>query len=237
VAASVLTGSIAAVVAVVVVFAGAPEPVIDGTALLGFAVGWALLLALSARFTDRPQRWAAVPAAAMAMSGAALLIFEPSNAVLDALGWVWPSALIALIVWMGIQVHRKLAGALARWFVSPVLVIMTVAAIGGGYHTVRQSLDRAAESAAPGQLFDVGDHRLYLSCTGSGEPTVIMEPGLGEDSAEWGWIAPAVADRTRVCVYDRPAAASANPARPPRTASRSPPTCTLFWTARTSPAR
>ena len=47
-------------------FAGGREPVITGAILLGFAVGWALLAVLSVRFTDRPQRWAAVPAAAMA---------------------------------------------------------------------------------------------------------------------------------------------------------------------------
>jgi pimeloyl-ACP methyl ester carboxylesterase len=49
----------------------------------------------------------------------------------------------------------------------------------------------------------VGDHRLYLSCTGSGEPTVILEPGLGETSAAWGWIEPTISAHTRVCVYDR----------------------------------
>ena len=49
------------------------EPVVDGLVLLGFAVGWALLAALSVRFTDHPQRWAAVPAAVLGVGGAALL--------------------------------------------------------------------------------------------------------------------------------------------------------------------
>src|SRR5215211_1669008 len=55
----------------------------------------------------------------------------------------------------------------------------------------------------PGQLIDVGGHRLHLSCTGSGTPTVVLEPGAGEMSSSLGWIAPAVARNTRVCVYDR----------------------------------
>ncbi|MFL6295900.1 MAG: alpha/beta fold hydrolase, partial [Actinomycetes bacterium] len=55
----------------------------------------------------------------------------------------------------------------------------------------------------PGQLIDVGGHRLHLSCTGSGTPTVVLEPGRGELSSNLGWIAPAVAQNTRVCVYDR----------------------------------
>ena len=55
----------------------------------------------------------------------------------------------------------------------------------------------------PGQLIDVGGHRLHLNCTGSGSPTVVLEPGGGEMSSNLGWIAPAVARDTRVCVYDR----------------------------------
>jgi pimeloyl-ACP methyl ester carboxylesterase len=55
----------------------------------------------------------------------------------------------------------------------------------------------------PGRLIDVGGHRLHLSCTGSGTPTVVLEPGAGEMSSNLGWITPAVARDTRVCVYDR----------------------------------
>jgi pimeloyl-ACP methyl ester carboxylesterase len=49
----------------------------------------------------------------------------------------------------------------------------------------------------------VGGHRLHLNCTGSGSPTVVLQPGAGEFSSNMGWIAPAVARNTRVCVYDR----------------------------------
>ena len=56
-------------------------------------------------------------------------------------------------------------------------------------------------SGSPG--IDVGGHRLHLSCTGSGTPTVVLEPGGGDMSSNLGRIAPAVARDTRVCVYDR----------------------------------
>jgi pimeloyl-ACP methyl ester carboxylesterase len=52
-------------------------------------------------------------------------------------------------------------------------------------------------------LIDVGGHRLHLNCTGSGSPTVVLEPGAGAMSSDLGWITPAVARETRVCVYDR----------------------------------
>ncbi len=75
--------------------------------------------------------------------------------------------------------------------------------MGGGYETVRESLDARAYPM-PGQLVDVGGYRLHLHCTGTGSPTVILEPGQGGVSSDLGWIAPAVARDTTVCVYDRP---------------------------------
>jgi hypothetical protein len=56
-----------------VVVGGAPEPVITGAALLGFALGWALLAVLSARLTTQPQNWAWVPTAGLAATGLGLL--------------------------------------------------------------------------------------------------------------------------------------------------------------------
>jgi pimeloyl-ACP methyl ester carboxylesterase len=80
--------------------------------------------------------------------------------------------------------------------------MLALASVGGGYQTLRASLDATAV-AMPGRLVDVGGHRLHLSCTGSGSPTVVLEPGAGAMSSSLGWITPAVATETRVCVYDR----------------------------------
>jgi pimeloyl-ACP methyl ester carboxylesterase len=74
-------------------------------------------------------------------------------------------------------------------------------ALGAGYETIREARDRRI--VAPGQLVDVGGHRLHLRCAGSGTPTVLLQSGLGETAAYWGWISPAIARDTRVCVYDR----------------------------------
>jgi pimeloyl-ACP methyl ester carboxylesterase len=52
-------------------------------------------------------------------------------------------------------------------------------------------------------MVDVGGHRLYLACRGTGSPTVVLENGLGEDTPSWAWIVKDVARDTRVCVYDR----------------------------------
>jgi pimeloyl-ACP methyl ester carboxylesterase len=55
----------------------------------------------------------------------------------------------------------------------------------------------------PGELHEVGEHRLHLSCTGEGEPTVLLLGGMGENSAAWGLVQPRIAETTRVCSYDR----------------------------------
>ena len=93
----------------------------------------------------------------------------------------------------------------------PLLAVYALTAIGGSYQTLRESLDRRMY-VAPGWLVDVGGHRLHLSCAGSGLPTVVFESGLGETAAYWGWIAPAVARDTRVCVYDRAGRGWSDPA-------------------------
>jgi len=215
VAVSLLVGLAAAAVGVVV-SAGGTEPVVDGLVLLGFAAGWALLLVLSVFFTDHPQRWAAVATAVMGLGGAALLVFTPSNATMDALGWVWPPALLGLLVWITVQIRRQLPRRGGRWLLYPVIAVTALAAVGGGIHTVTRSVDQATVETLPGQLIDVGDHRLYLSCNGTGEPTVILEPGLGGTSAAWGWIEPTVAAHTRVCVYDRAGRGHSDPSPDPQ---------------------
>ncbi len=211
-----LFAGLAAAALGVTVSAGGTEPVVDALVLLGFAAGWALLLVLSMFLTDHPQTWAAVPAAVMGVGGVALLVFTPSSAALDALGWVWPPALVGLLVWISTRIRRQLPRRSGRWMLYPVIAVTAVAAVGGSIHIVTQTIDQASAETLPGQLIDVGDHRLYLSCNGSGEPTVILEPGLGGTAPAWGWIAPVVATQTRVCVYDRAGRGRSDPAPQPR---------------------
>jgi pimeloyl-ACP methyl ester carboxylesterase len=49
----------------------------------------------------------------------------------------------------------------------------------------------------------VGGHRLHLTCTGIGSPTVVLENGLSEISPLWSGITAQVSRTTRVCAYDR----------------------------------
>src|SRR3954471_15038613 len=151
----------------------------------------------------------------MGMAGAALLAFAPGDVVLDALGWVWPPLFLALLAVTVVRVHQNLHGRARSWVVYPLLTVYALSAVGGGYQTVRESLRRRMHPA-PGQMIDVGGHRLYLNCAGSGTPTVVLESGLGEGSAYWESISTAVAGDTRVCVYDRAGRGWSEPASAPQ---------------------
>lgn len=200
---SMTVGAVAALILAVVVFEGATEPVVTGVVLLAFAASWAMLAALSVRLTDRPQLWALVPAGIMGGLGVASLVLRPGDDALSTLSWVWPVGLLALAAWMTVQSRRSLPGWSRRVVLSPILGLMVVGSVGGAYERVRESQDRSTYDM-PGDLVDVGAHRMHIHCTGTGSPTVVLEDGLGEGSTRMsGWIAPAVAESTRVCVYDR----------------------------------
>jgi pimeloyl-ACP methyl ester carboxylesterase len=123
--------------------------------------------------------------------------------------------MLALTAWMAVRIHRDLRSRAARLMLYAVIALSVVAGVGGAYETFRESSDTATYSM-PGQLVDVGGHRLHLNCTGSGSPTVVLEPGAGDMSSAFGWIAPAVARDTRVCTYDRAGRGWSDPANTPQ---------------------
>jgi pimeloyl-ACP methyl ester carboxylesterase len=206
-------GAVTALAMTLGVFDGAPEYVITGVALLSFALGWLMLAALAGRFTDQPQRWAFVPAAATAVAGAALLVVAPGDSTIAALGWVWPPAVLALAVWITVKARHDLRNWSRRLVVYPVAAVMVLAAIGGGIET---AVAAAPPMPAQGRMVDVGDHRLYLECTGAGSPTVVLSNGFSEHTSSWAWITPTISQTTRVCTYDRAGQGWSDPAGSPQ---------------------
>jgi len=180
---------------------GGSEPTITGSVLIAFALGWGLLAVSSTRFTDQPQRWALVPAASLGLVGLGLIVTQPSVDGMGILSWIWPPALVALVVFMVISARASLHSRLRRWVLYPVFAILVLMAVGGMAETIMELGGHPAPMT--GQLVDVGDHRLRIDCTGDGSPTVVLESGLGESSFYWARVSAAVATTTKVCVYDR----------------------------------
>lgn len=103
-----------------------------------------------------------------------------------------------------------------------VVVLGGCASPAAGPASGEVSATRAASGATFAGLVDIGGgRRLYLTCRGSGSPTVVLISGTGGGADEWTSVAdsadpaaPAtasplsvfdtVARTTRVCAYDRP---------------------------------
>ncbi len=58
-------------------------------------------------------------------------------------------------------------------------------------------------TAPPGKLYDVGNYRLHLYCTGTGSPAVILDAGIGGFSLDWSGVQRRLPEHVRVCSYDR----------------------------------
>ena len=152
------------------------------------------------RFSDQPQRWAVAPAAFMGVAGLASL--SGSAAVHAVLSWVWPPVLFGLVVWMFVRVRRELrsriaAGCCTRcslcWRSPPWAAAMRPCGVAG-----RQGLSDARPAGRCGWV------RVAPELHRFGQPDGRYGTGSGRSLLGLGWIAPAVARDSTVCVYDRP---------------------------------
>ena len=197
---AIVAGAVLAVVLVLLVARAGSEPLVTGSVLLAFGVGWALMAFLADRFSGQPQRWLYVPAGAMLVTGLVLVLLQPGPSLMDLAGWVWPVALAILAVWMVRELRRQLPGR-GRWLVGGLIAALLLIAVAGALTTVGTALTPRA--AGSGRLVAVGGRSLYLECAGSGSPAVILQAGLGNSATAWERIAPVVAQSTTVCAYDR----------------------------------
>src|SRR5919199_2908361 len=89
-----------------------------------------------------------------------------------------------------------------RPLVGLVVVLLVLAIIGAIYQAIATKLAERAYPP-PGEMLDVGSYSLHINCVGQGSPTVVLDAGLGEFSAQWVRVQREVSDTTRVCAYDR----------------------------------
>ena len=98
-----------------------------------------------------------------------------------------------------------------------VAALLALAVIGAIYQAVATEIDRRTYPP-PGQLVEVGGHRLHLHCVDQGTPTVILEAASGGMSAHWVRVQQEVARTTRACAYDRAGLGWSEPGPGPRDA-------------------
>ncbi|MBX2869852.1 MAG: alpha/beta hydrolase [Acidiferrobacterales bacterium] len=71
---------------------------------------------------------------------------------------------------------------------------------------------------APGKLVEANGVLNHIFCTGQGQPTILLEAGLGGNSLEWHPVQTSLAKHSRVCSYDRPGYGWSEIATSPRNA-------------------
>lgn len=105
------------------------------------------------------------------------------------------------------------------WLGRIVVSIIGLALIAYIYEPIAEAADAKAYPP-PGQLVDVGGHRLHINCTGTGSPTVVIDSGQGDWSTSWGVVQQEVAKTTRICTYDRAGLGWSEPGPLPRDAAQ-----------------
>lgn len=101
----------------------------------------------------------------------------------------------------------------------PLWIVATLLAAGAAYQAIG-ARRHARRFAPPGELIDVGGHRLHAVCRGEGRPLVLLESGIAASSVSWAIVQPEIAKFTRVCAYDRAGLAWSDPPSCARSFSR-----------------
>lgn len=83
--------------------------------------------------------------------------------------------------------HQRRGGRGLLGWVRPILLVLLilVAMLAGAGLIYQWSSTRSDYQAfpPPGQLVDIGGHRLHVNCVGEGSPTVILDASGGNSSA------------------------------------------------------
>ena len=112
---------------------------------------------------------------------------------------------------------RSYLGCLGRGTIGLVIFLVIVLVAGLIYQASASASD-LKKYPPPGELYDVGDYRLHLYCTGAtseGSPTVVLEAGSGFPALTWYLVQKDVAGFARVCSYDRAGYGWSDPASGP----------------------
>lgn len=102
--------------------------------------------------------------------------------------------------------HRGKRGGwwrmIRRLLIGLVAALVLLGCAGSVWNFIAVRHDRAA-NPPPGRILEVNGHAMHLYCIGTGEPTLVLESGHGDDFTAWGKVQSALSTVTRVCSYDR----------------------------------
>src|SRR5215211_5017014 len=96
---------------------------------------------------------------------------------------------------------RRLMRRIGMALLGLIVVLLALAVAGATYQAIATELAERAYPP-PGEMVDVGGYSLHVNCVGQGSPTVLLDAGSGEFSAQWVRVQQEVSDTTRMCAYD-----------------------------------
>ena len=131
---------------------------------------------------------------------------------------------------MTAQTRRRPAAR--SWLLYPVFAVMALSARRRRLRDVGDQLGRRAAPVAGDRLVDVGGHRLNIRCVGSGSPTVVLEPGLGESASAIARGSRPRSPAPRVCACTTAPATGAATPPPARTRRATSTSCSSAHTCR-----
>jgi pimeloyl-ACP methyl ester carboxylesterase len=95
--------------------------------------------------------------------------------------------------------------------------LVALVLLGLAYQAIATELDKRAYSPR-GERYTVKGRSMHIVCMGEGSPVVILQAGGGAESLWWYWVQNQMAERTRVCAFDRPGYGWSEPTSEPRDA-------------------
>lgn len=107
------------------------------------------------------------------------------------------------------------------WIISIIITLIILLLLAGAAYQRIETERDARRYPPPGQLMDVGGHRLHIHVEGKhkpGAPTIVFDSGLGATSMSWRLVTPKVTKFARVVTYDRAGLGWSDPSEKPRTA-------------------
>jgi len=115
-----------------------------------------------------------------------------------------------LVIWLSIRRIRSLTTRKYRAWrsiservaFSAVILLAVVAAGSSTFNAIALQAYRKAHPPQ-GAFYTVNGRQMYIHCTGSGSPTIVLDSGYGSDSLTWQIVQPELSKTTRVCSFDR----------------------------------
>src|SRR5215218_8002228 len=105
---------------------------------------------------------------------------------------------------MGMTRVRNLKAWVALLVVGLLVTLLLLALSACGGAGGSEGEEAAGAEGKLARVVEIeGERGLYVKCTGSGSPTVVMEAGDENDSSLFINVEYAVSQKTRTCVYDR----------------------------------